>query len=270
MLREHIVGGFVTPEQVIAVTGFPVTAVLPHTRYDSPHDAILRSPFSEFAESVRRMKLGIENVVGSRHPSIVLVTSTEPNEGKTTLAIALARAAAKSSQRTLLIDCDLRQSSVGRLMKDESPVSLVDLLLAESIERNFETALGREKDSGLYVLSAGPIKRQASDVLFASEQFKKLIDVAKSQFDVIVIDSPPIGYVVDASIISRECDVVLYVVRYATSSQRNVVAGLRQVLSGPRAPAPALVLNGAKEVLGGSYYSKSGYSNYYSDPSESV
>jgi capsular exopolysaccharide synthesis family protein len=270
MLREHIIGGFATPEQVTAVTGLPVTTVVPQSRQASPHDAILSSPFSEFAESVRRMRLGIENITESKRPVVVVVTSTEPNEGKTTLAIALARASAKSSQRTLLIDCDLRQSSVGRLMKDKSAISLVDLLLTPSMEEEFKHAVKKEEDSGLYLLSSDPAKRHASDVLFASEQFRKFIDTAKAQFDVIVIDSPPIGYVVDASIISRECDAVLYVIRYAVSSQRNVVAGLRQIVSGSRPPALALVLNGTKEVLSGYYYRKNPYGGYYDDPSVST
>jgi capsular exopolysaccharide synthesis family protein len=266
VLREHIIGGFVTPEQLAAVTGLPVTAVIPHNNQGNPHDSILEFPFSAFAESIRRMRLGIDNVTEGKHPSVVLVTSTEPSEGKTTLAIALARAMAKSAQRTLLIDCDLRQSSVGRLMKAVSPIHFVDLLLAKSMEEEFTSALAREKDSGLYLLNSESTTRHASDVLLASEQFRKLIDIAKSRFDAIIIDSPPIGYVVDASIISRECDVVLYVIRYAVSSQRSVVAGLRQILSGPRPPVPALVLNGARELLSGHYYRKSTYNNYYSEP----
>jgi capsular exopolysaccharide synthesis family protein len=270
MLREHIVGGFVTPEQLTAVTNLSVTAVIPHSNQDNPHDSILKSPFSAFAESIRRMRLGIENVTEGKRPSVILVTSTEPDEGKTTLAIALARAIAKSAQRTLLVDCDLRQSSMGRLMKDTSSKNLVDLILAKSMEEQFSMALGREKDSGLYLISADTTMRYASDAMLASEQFRKLIETARSQFDAIVIDSPPVGYVVDASIISRQCDVVLYVVRYAMSSQRNVVAGLRQILSGPRPPVPAVVLNGAKEMLSGYYGQKSSYYHSYTDPSTSA
>jgi capsular exopolysaccharide synthesis family protein len=270
MLREHIVGGFVTPEQLTAVTSLSVTAVVPHSNQDNPHDSILRSPFSAFAESIRRMRLGIENVTEGKRPSVILVTSTEPDEGKTTLAIALARAIAKSPQRTLLIDCDLRKSSLGRLMKDTSSKNLVDLILAKSMEEQFPTALGREKDSGLYLINADTAKRYASDAMLSSEQFRRLIETARSQFDAIVIDSPPVGYVVDASIISRECDVVLYVVRYAMSSQRDVVAGLRQILSGPRPPIPAVVFNGAKEMLSGYYGRKSSYYNSYTEPSTSA
>ena len=72
-----------------------------------------KSPFLGVRGKYSTHETGNQNATEGKHPNVVLVTSTEPNEGKTTLAIALARAMAKSSQRTLLSDGDLRQSSVG-------------------------------------------------------------------------------------------------------------------------------------------------------------
>lgn len=263
MLREHVVGGFASPEQLEAVTGLPVAAVTPHFGESNPHDAILVSPFSAFSESIRRLRIGIENLLNGKYPGVVLVTSTEPNEGKTTLAISLARVMAKSGRRTLLIDCDLRHSSVSRLIQNTSPVKLVELLLSPPAQEEFETTLGRDRDSDVYLISTESTKRHASDVLLASPEFRKLLEMAKLYFDVIIMDSPPIGFVVDANVISRECDVVLYVVRYAGPTQRDVVAGLREMLSGLKPQALLTVLNSAREGWGSYYYGKKRYDHYY-------
>jgi capsular exopolysaccharide synthesis family protein len=264
LLREHIIGGFASAEQLEAVSGLPVAGVVPHYSEPNPQDAILSSPFSQFSESIRRLRIAAENTINGKHPSVILVTSTEPNEGKTTLAIAVARAMAKSGRRTLLIDCDLRHSSVGRLMEATSPVKLVDLLLSVPTQDSFNKALGYEKDSDLYIINSESTKRFASDVLLASPQFRKILEFARTYFEAIVIDSPPIGYVVDANVISRECDLVLYVVRHAATSQRQVIGGLREILSGPKAPLVTMALNGAKELLGSHYYRSNKYENYYS------
>lgn len=263
MLREHIVGGFASPEQLEAVTGIPITAVVPHYGDQNPQDAILRSPFSAFAESIRRLKIGIENATEGSRSRVVLITSTEPGEGKSTIAVALARAIARSHQRTLLIDCDLRHSSVGKLVNEMSPMKVVDLLLSPTMEEQFNLAVGEEKESGLFLLNADTTKQHASDVLLGSDNFRKLIEIARMQFDAIVIDSPPVGYVVDASIISRECDIVVYVIRFAAASQRNVIAGLREILNKPKSSTLAVVLNGAKEALS---YRVSKYNDYYTSP----
>jgi capsular exopolysaccharide synthesis family protein len=242
----------------------PVAAVIPQYEEINPQDAILKAPFSAFAESIRRLRIAVENIMNGVYPSVVLVTSSEPNEGKTTLAIALARTIAKSGRRTLLIDCDLRNSSVSERIQIVSPMTLVELLLSPLSEEHVKDALQVEKDSGLWLINSEAKKRPGSDVLLASPQFKKFMDIARSQFDVIIIDSPPIGFVVDAAVLSRDCDAVLYVTQYATTSQRDVVAGLRQILSSSKPPLPLIALNGAREVLGSHYYRKTTYDKYYS------
>jgi polysaccharide biosynthesis transport protein len=264
LLRERIIGGFTSPEQLEAVVGLPVVSVIPQYQDTHPHDAILKAPFSEFAESIRRLRIAVENTMNGVYPSVVLVTSSEPNEGKTTLAIALARTIARSGRRTLLIDCDLRNSSVSERIAIVSPMTLVELLLSPVMDEHFKVALQVEKDSGLWLINSEAKKRPGSDVLLASPQFKKFMDIAKSQFDVIIMDSPPIGYVVDAAVLSRECDVVLYVTQYATTNQREVVAGLRQIVSSSKPPLPLIALNGSHEVLGSHYYRKRSFDKYYS------
>lgn len=263
MVREHLVGGFASPEQVEAVTGLPVVASIPNYRGDDPHDAIISHPFSAFAESIRRLRAGIENILGPGRSKIILVTSTEPNEGKSTLAVSLARALATSGYKTLLIDGDLRHPSIRKMTSAPSPAELLELILNVPKGAEITKATGQELPSGLYTIDAAPTKQYASDVLVGTSQFEELLGVVRSFFEYVVIDSPPIGYIVDAKIMSRLADACLYVVKHNATSQRDTLAGLREMREMAHAPPTAIVLNNVQEFLGSYYFRKGKYGSYY-------
>jgi capsular exopolysaccharide synthesis family protein len=260
ILREHAVGGFSSIQQLEAVTGLPVATAVPHSKGQDPHDTIVALPFSSFSESIRRLRIGLENLLSMRSPNVILVTSTRPGEGKTTLAIALARAMAGTGRRTLLVDCDLKHPSVARLLPVKSPSTLPSLLQAPL--QVSELPVAHDKRGGIDVLNAEATK-YPSDLLLASHEFKALIDNARARYDTVIIDSPPIGFVVDASIMSRLCDAVLYVVRYASTNQRDVVAGLREILGVPDSPRPVMVLNALLGNWSISPYGKNKHAQYY-------
>jgi capsular exopolysaccharide synthesis family protein len=264
VLREHIVGGFVSAEQLEAITGLTVPSVIPFWSKGKPHDAILSSPFSPFSEALRRLRVGLENQLPVKPSTVVLVTSTQPNEGKTTMAVALARTMAASGRRTLLIDCDLRHPAVDRLIEISAPAKLLTFLLSPPSPADLRTAVARDNRGGIDVLGTESSKH-ASDVFLASSEFTRLVEVAKSCYDMVIIDSPPIGYVIDANVISRLCDGIVYVVRYATTNQRDVIVGLRDVMSGAGTSKAVVVLNAAGGEPGRYSYRGGKYSYYYSE-----
>jgi polysaccharide biosynthesis transport protein len=255
MLREHVVGGFASSEQLESVTQLRAIATIPHSEQE-PHSVIFTAPFSSYSESIRRLRIGIENLIEPGRPSVVLVTSTESGEGKTTLALSLARALAMSGRRTVLIDCDLRHPSVQKFIGRQSPANLLDLLLAPSTGDEIDKLAALEVVSGLYHIGAEPTQSDASDILLASPRFEEFIKNAKSCFDVIVLDSPPVGYVVDARVIGHLADLVLYVVRYGSTSQRDVVGGLREMLNTPKSTPLVTTLNNARSRLSRYYHAK--------------
>jgi polysaccharide biosynthesis transport protein len=260
--REHLVGGFASPGQVEAVTGLNIMATVPGFDGSTPQNAILEVPFSGFSESIRRLRIGIENTIGPLPSKVIVVTSTEPSEGKSTLSISVARAFATSGRSTLLIDSDFRHPSVAKLTGFHSKGNLIELL--PNIKNDFELLnyVETELDSGLSTLTTTTTTRQSSDVLVGSAQFLDLIAVARRHFEFIIFDCPPIGYVVDAKIVSRNADLVLYVVKQNSTSQQDAVSGLRQIVGAGQAPV-ALVLNNVRDILGGYYYRNSRYNNYY-------
>ncbi len=261
--REHLVGGFATPEQLEAVTGLPVLASIPSYREINPHDVIVEFPFSGFAESIRRLRIGIENNPDVAKSTLVVVTSTEPNEGKTTLAISLARALAISGQKTLLIDGDLRHPSVAKFCHTQSKTDLINLLLEIKRSSKLPPEIMIVEPSGLNLLTTRAQQNQASDTLIGSAEFKNLVSVARNSFEYVIIDCPPIGYVVDAKMASRSADLILYVVKQNATRQQNAVAGLKQMQGANGTPPIAIVLNNVRHVMGGYYYRDNKYNRYY-------
>ena len=261
--REHLVGGFASAAQVEAVTGLSILATIPSYDKKDPHDAILDEPFSRYSESVRRLRIGVENTLAQLSSKTILVTSTEPREGKSTLAISLARAFATAGYTTLLIDGDLRHPSVDRMVGIKSPGDLIELLPYVTDKFDLSSYLGFEKRSQLRILTTSATNKQASDILVGSANFVHLLGMACAKFEYVVIDCPPIGYVVDAKIMSRFTDLVLYVVKQNSASQQDAVSGMRQIVSGTDYPPVSVVLNNALDPLGGHYYLNSRYNDYY-------
>jgi polysaccharide biosynthesis transport protein len=263
IVREHLVGGFASPAQVEAVTGLPVVATVPAYDGKSPQSAIVEVPFSGFSESIRRLRIGMENTLGPLATKVIIVTSTEPSEGKSTLSISVARAFASSGRSTLLVDGDFRHPSVAKLMGFSSPGNLIELLPDIKANTDIAQYVETELDTGLHALTTTATLKQASDVLVGSAQFSDLIALMRTQVEYIVIDCPPIGYVVDAKIISRSADLVLYVIKQNSTSQQDAIAGLRQMVGASGFPPVSIVLNNVRDILGGYYYRNSRYNNYY-------
>jgi polysaccharide biosynthesis transport protein len=261
--RENLVGGFASTAQVEAVTGLSVLATVPGYDGKEPHDAIVTVPFSGFSESIRRLRIGLENKLSGFESKVILITSTEPSEGKSTLSISVARALATSGRAALLIDGDFRHPSISKLTGSVSPVDLIRKL--PEIEHKFDlmACLKTEEDSGLFLFTTTPTQKMASDVLVGSQNFVSLIAEARKAFEYVIIDCPPIGYVVDAKIISRVADMVLYVVKQNSTSQQDAISGMRQMVDSSGHPPVAVVLNNVRDILGGYYYRNSRYNNYY-------
>lgn len=255
-VRENLIGGIATPEQMEHVLGIPVVAQVPkHKGRVEPGSAVKDEPFSPFAEAIRRARLGIETF-SSEQASTFVVTSAEPNEGKTTIATSLARSLAESGNATILIDADLRRPSVYKLVDsgDEGPVT--DYLDEEPGNRPYVV---REAATGLYLLLRAKPRDERTDVTILSEEFRAAVEYAKKNFEYIVFDSSPVGLVVDASILAREyADLVLLVLKSDATQQRVAKAAVRDLAMHSEVPIVG-VLN---QTGGGGGYSRK-YRGYY-------
>jgi capsular exopolysaccharide synthesis family protein len=162
--------------------------------------------------------------------SAVLVTSALAGEGKSTIAANLAREAALSGERVLLIDADLRHPSIAAALNfnlgETAPAELADILLGEG---DFRTSIRRDKRSNLYVI-AGTTRVSGAEaaMLLSSKKMRKLIDLSRKAFDLVVIDASPLLPIADSRILVDLVDGVLLVVESEQTTREAVATTLRE------------------------------------------
>jgi exopolysaccharide transport family protein len=227
-LAERLDSGFRTVADVEAMTGFPVMATVPEVNAAKgltlrAADIVIDKPMSSFAEAIRGLQLGLILSDVDRPAKVVLVTSSVPAEGKTTVAVSLARIAAATGLRTVLLDCDLRRGSSGKSLGSEFSKSIVDVLAGTA---PLEKCLVRDEKSGAYTLPSVNTPGNPGDLL-SSQIMQKIVSRLREKFDFIVIDSPPVLPVNDAKILSRLADAVLFVVRWEKTPREAVLSSLR-------------------------------------------
>ena len=214
--------------------------------------------YSGFHESVRTLRNSILLANFDRQYRSLLVTSAAPGEGKTTTAANLAAAHAEQGKRTLLIDGDLRRPSVHRHFNIPSVVGLSNALMSEVGWRDAMIAI--EGSPNLYVLSAGPPSRRAADLV--GRGLAELLEDAASEFDLVVLDAPPLLGFAEPLQMATAVDGVLVVAR-AGQTSRKAVANVLATLHRLRAKVVGIVLNEVHKELSDSYYYYGYYRSYY-------
>ena len=264
-LRENLIGGITSEEQIEGLTGFPMIAGVPVYRGSGavarPDRAIVTQPLSPFSEAIRRIQIGVETYLPGGKQCI-FVTSSLPGEGKTTIALALARQFAMTGTSTLLIDGDLRHPSIQKLLAAPKKPGLVGFLDASAGSAPDQISMVTEADTGLTCLLGGEASKIATDALLLSTRFGQMMRFAKQSFDVVIVDTSPIGLVVDASIVARHCDLGIFVVRHASTGQRAVLSGLRE-LTRRQDLQVCTVLNLIKDADGPGYEHLRKYAGYF-------
>ena len=139
----------------------------------------------------------------------VTMTSTQPNEGKTTVANNLAIAAATSGRRTIIVECDMRRRSVANMIGVHAPHGLCAVL---SGRVRLEDAVVATSQPNLYFLDVEPGVPNPPDII-ASKRFHKLVSDLAKAYDFVIFDTPPVGAFVDAAELAGQTDGTLFVVR---------------------------------------------------------
>lgn len=151
-----------------------------------------------------------------------------PEEGKTTLSISLARVVASSGKKVLLVDGDLRRSSVGKgLGLHAKHAGLSDLVVAGDVDLS-EFVLRDEKSTVDY-LPPGTAKFVNATDIFSSHRMQTIIELLKSRYDLVIIDTPPVMAVADARIIGRVVDKTIFVVRWDKTPRKVARAAVEQL-----------------------------------------
>lgn len=210
-----------------------------------------KSPISEAYKTLRTNILfsSLDNKVKT-----LVITSSGPGEGKTTIASNLAVTFAQNGNKTLILDCDLRKSKLHRIFNLSNQVGLSNILIGETsfMEENFKTEV-----ENLYVIPAGTRPPNPAELL-SSEKMEIFLENLKQTFDTIIIDTPPVLMVTDAQILSKYADGVILVVS-SGEADKHAAQRAKELLEKVNAKILGVVLNKLDTTKKGYY----GYYYYY-------
>jgi capsular exopolysaccharide synthesis family protein len=220
--------------EVRGVTGLPCFALIPEigkrARGHLPaHDYVARRPLTAFAEQVRALRGGLwfateQTVVaaGDGHARVVAVTAARPSEGKSVLTMALGRSAQLAGERVLLIECDLRQPSFVRRFGGSPGLGLAEVLRGEA---TWADSAQEDSLTGLHFLAAG---KPGGDTLalFLSSAMDLLLDQVRREYDLVLLDAPPVQAMTEARAVAAAADATLMCVRWRSTPRASLLNAL--------------------------------------------
>jgi exopolysaccharide transport family protein len=171
---------------------------------------VVDAPFSTFAESIRSINLASQFYL-KRPNGVIGFTSALPNEGKSTIAAAVAQLTAKAGFRVIIVDCDLRSPTLSSRLAPSATVGIADVV---SGTRALEDAVWRDPETNLFLLPAIKAAPLFSSEMLESEPTKRLVNGLRESFDFVIFDLPPLVPIVDARAAAHLIDCMILVVEW--------------------------------------------------------
>ena len=157
---------------------------------------------------------------------VLAISSVKPGEGKSTTSTNIAWAFARAGYKTLLVDADIRNSVMSGVFKSREKITgLTDFLSGTT---DLSNGLCDTNVENLFVIQAGPVSPNPT-ALLQSENFHAMIDTLRKYFDYVIVDTAPIGMVIDAAIITQKCDASILVTAAGETKRRDVLKAKEQL-----------------------------------------
>lgn len=205
------------------------------------------------SEAYKRLRTNVQ-LCGS-DKKVILITSTFPNEGKSTTAVNLAVSFAENERKVLFIDADLRKSVLAGRYELDTAAKGLSLYLAGQVD--MQQIFNPTNISGLDMILAGHVMPNPAEML-SRNTFEQLLDYAREMYDYVIIDAPPINAVIDAAIIAPKCDGIVMVIA-ASAVTKKAALRVKQQLEKTGTPILGAILNKAEADIDkyyGRYYGK--------------
>ena len=255
-LREALDQSIRSTEDLQRITGLPVLGLVPKPRKISRKEmamATVLKPAATFSEAYRVLSANVRFTLARERGKVLLVTSSSPNEGKTTTACNMACAYAQMGMKVLLIDADLRKPSVAQKMRIYNKRGLSNFLGED--EGLLEVTQQIKGVSGLYVIPSGSYDGDSLSLL-SSERMQFLISQAEQKFDFIILDSPPVGGFADTLILSSLVSSTLIVADEAKLQISKIRYTLEQLMRIKSTAVGFLLLNSTNPLVTDTAYEK--------------
>lgn len=267
LLLEMMDSGFRTAAQLEEAVKTPVLGLLGELPADCDVvHYVVDKPTGAFTEGVRAVRTALQFANPDKETKVIVISSSVPQEGKSLFALSLAQLTASGGAKVLLIDADMRRPSVARQLDLKPKAGLAELLAGQAKEKDAILELPKSKLSVLPALA----NTQFAQELLGSRKMADMMAAWRKQYDLIVIDSPPVMAVADAITLSSLSDALLFMVRWGSTPRPLVANAIKQLKACNAALAGCVVTRVDMEkqhAYGygdyGYYYGK--YKEYYSD-----
>lgn len=227
-LREFLDDSLKGSDELEKTTGLPVLGMLPNIK-NQPEEQIAllahTEPRSPLAEAVRSLRTSLKFSTQYGAPRTTFITSSNPAEGKSSIALNLATAYAQVGSKVLLIDADLRNPSIHHLLKLDNLEGLTNYLAGAGNAADISRPCLIKQ---LRVITSGPIPPDPVELL-SGQRMTELLNVSMNEFDYIIIDGPPVIGLADALVLSNLADATIIAVQAGKTRKASLQAALKRL-----------------------------------------
>ncbi|MEM7550598.1 MAG: polysaccharide biosynthesis tyrosine autokinase [Bacteroidota bacterium] len=251
-------------KELEALIQAPVLGMIPHYSAEKmPETKLLvdRRPKSVLSESLRSIRTNMEFINAKKDHKTISVTSTVSGEGKTFVSVNLGAIIAMSNLKVIILDLDMRKPKVHKAFGHDFKNKGISTILIN--KHGIEESIGKTSIENLDYIQAGPTPPNPSELLL-SDEFNLLLNKLKAEYDLVIMDTPPVGLVTDAVILMKKVDLPIYILR-ANYSKRNFTELIKRLINVNGISNISLILNALAESKHQTYGYGSSYYKYYED-----
>ena len=262
--------GLHSPEQIEQELHIHAIGMMPKLPgRDDPYTYLMKKPHSGYMEAVNSLKVSLRLSDPDTVIKAIQVTSSVPSEGKSSLIVSLGVVMAKEGKKVLIIDADLRRSSLPKTLSiPKDGPGLTDYVLAETNAP--DEFVVKHEESGVDFMRTGDAKYANATDIFTSQRMHHIVETLKQNYDFILFDTPPVMAVPDARVIGQIVDKTVFVVRWDKTPRKVARASIELLRKGGTEAAGIVLQQVDLKRYGkfgygdsGYYYHYGRYNNYY-------
>jgi tyrosine-protein kinase Etk/Wzc len=245
-------------------TGIPILGVIPFFNKEKLTFTRLivdKNPKSVLSEALRSIRTNMEFIVPNKKKKIISITSTVSGEGKTFVAVNLGGVIALSQLKVVIVDLDMRKPKINLAFGEENLQGVSTVLIGK---HTVEECIRKTTIKNLDYISAGPTPPNPSELIL-TEEFDQFLAYLHQIYDIIILDTPPVGLVTDGVLIMRKADLPIYIFR-ADYSRKEFTNNLNRLIRENKFNKVSLILNSVK--LSANNYAYYGYGSEYYEESD--
>lgn len=216
---------------------------------------IVNDPKSLFSEAIRTLRTNLQFSLVANNANVLMVTSSVPGEGKSFISSNLSAAFSMMNIKVLIVDCDMRKGRLHKIFEVSNEKGLSNLLLDEV--KNYKKYVQKTKVDNVSVIPLGIVPPNPSELL-NSDKFENLIDTLRDAYDLVILDTPPVGSVSDSLVIAKYVDEAIIVTSYKQTPMEDLNE-TKKALEATGVKIAGIVLNNMEYKKHSKYY----YNKYY-------